>query len=154
MNRDDLLEFLDVFIASEPKHGWHCPNVLNFSGQNQRTDSFVDSIKQALYDDKLFIHFLSNRLTELTRKIERYEREIAWLDQDFERYTKLEVVRILTGFHPSFSYGGIYFFDCPHCNHRFHIEDILKENQVVPYSMENLKHESEVRVKYPKVKTD
>lgn len=157
MSFQELCEFLDMFIKSEPPEGWHCQNVLNFKGEADRTNEFYGMLSAIIcgYRDEgqPSLYRLSYYLTELTRKIERYERELAQVDSDFKKYTEVEVARILSGGkHPTASYCGIYFYDCPNCGKRYHLEDILKDNVVKPYSMKNLKQESEVKVKYPKVK--
>lgn len=109
-----MLEYLEDQIESEPVNGWHCPNVLNWAQVSQFQESFVLLIKEL--EAKGEITRLAYYLTELTRKIQRYERESEYTDERFRRWVSEELTALVYGVTNFQQLNcGVQIYYCPHC---------------------------------------
>lgn len=145
--RDEILEQIE---KSEPPHGWHCPNVDNFSGRSEGIRYYSEFVRSLIKDcgADLADGALGIIIYESLRKNERYERELMEVDNQINRWVGQEIARKLCGILPHSGYQGIDFYRCPHCNKGLGLEFQIGLEKELNYTF---KQSREIET-YPKVR--
>lgn len=120
----DLFSDLDINIQSEPPQGWHVPDVWNAHQLSQQEIAFTGMIKHLVNEGRATR--LAHYLARLTRKIERYERELKYVDARFDTWVYQEVAKIVLVGDTNRGELCVPVIRCPQCT--ANISSVLVEH--------------------------
>ena len=145
--QEEFEKYFDHHLSSAPPQNWHCRNVDSNGIEFQKKSEIIKML--LLMTEKKDIRIIANTLYELSRKIERYERELQTTDDHIKKWVKMEIARNI-GYDVEPVPGmGFALYRCPNCH------KCLTPEQSEPIN--NLKYDLIIRykppiIKYPKIK--
>jgi hypothetical protein len=153
----NFLATFECSLNSHPIRDWHVMDVLRPGDRSRHALNIQLDIERLFYiaDISSTTHLIAETLSDLDRKITRYERETTHVDENLHEYSKQIVGSLIGAKLECHRYGSHYM--CPYCNQhlqplenlvgkKIHRDEMQKEIRETPLY--------EIYPKYPKVKTN